>query len=140
MVALQEAELVAGQGIKGDRYAQGRGHWSSNPQPGRHVTMIEAEVLEDIARTQGMPLAPHESRRNITTRGIRLNPLVGKTVRIGSVVLAVVRLCPPCTYLEELLGRPLRQALSDRAGIRCEVRQGGIVRVGDAITVLEEHC
>ncbi len=135
MLLLQEAEVIAGQGIRGDRYAEKLGFYSSGPKPGRHVTLIEAEVIEDIAR-QGIPFAPDHSRRNLTTRGIRLNALVGKKVQIGPVVLTVVRLCDPCKRLEWLVGQPVLRPLVDRAGVRCDVISGGVIRVGDAITVL----
>ena len=132
MMACTEAEVIAGQGIVGDRYATKRGHYSGWPGAGRQITLIEAEVLEDLTR-QGIPLAPHESRRNLTTRGIRLNPLVGHTLYIGTVVLEVIRLCEPCAYLQTLLGRPVLQVLVERGGIRCDVRTGGTIRVGDRI-------
>jgi MOSC domain-containing protein YiiM len=137
MMALSEAEVIAGQGIKGDRYASKVGHYSADARPGRHITLIEAEVIEEIAQVRGIPFAPHESRRNITTRGIRLNPLVGKTLHLGPVVLHVVRLCEPCVYLQELLGRPVLEPLVNRGGIRCDVVSGGIIRVGDPIKVVE---
>ncbi len=136
-LALTEAEVIAGQGIKGDRYAQQVGYYSAEPKPGRHITMIEAEVMEHIACVQGIPLAPHESRRNITTRGIRFNPLVGKKLQIGAVVVDVIRWCDPCLYLQRLVGQPILQPLVGRGGIRCDVRSGGIIRVGDVIRVVE---
>ena len=75
MLALPQAEIRVGQGIVGDRYANKIGRYSGAPKPGRHITMIEEEVIEAIAQDQGIPFGAHESRRNITTRGIRLNPL-----------------------------------------------------------------
>ncbi len=137
MTALTEAEVIVGQGLAGDRYANQIGRYSHDPHPGRHVTLIEIEVIEDMAQRQGMPFAPHESRRNITTRGVRLNPLIGKRLQIGTVVLDVIRLCDPCAYLQHLLGRPVLRPLVDRAGIRCDVMTGGTIKIGDAITVLE---
>jgi MOSC domain-containing protein YiiM len=136
MQPLLEAEVIAGQGIRGDRYALKLGHYSHDPKPGRHLTLIEAEVLEDIAQQLGISFPPHESRRNITTRGLRLNPLVGKTLHIGTVVVDVIRLCDPCAYLQGLFGQPVLQPLVDRGGIRCDVVTGGTIRVGDTITVM----
>ncbi len=78
MVSLLEAEVIVGRGIEGDRYANKTGTYSKNPAPGRHITLIEAEVIEDITQRLGIPLAPHETRRNVTTRGIELNALVGQ--------------------------------------------------------------
>ncbi len=138
MRALPQAEIRAGQGIVGDRYANKIGRYSGAPKPGRHITMIEEEVIEAIAQDQGIPFGAHESRRNITTRGIRLNPLVGKQLHIGTVVLDVMRLCDPCAYLQQLLVRPVLQLLVARAGIRCDVITAGTITVGDTITVLEQ--
>lgn len=136
MTALPAARVLAGKGIEGDRYASGIGRYSNHPAPGRHVTLIEIEVMEDIARVWGIPFAPHASRRNITTKDIRLNFLVGKKLHIGSVVLDVVRLCDPCLYLQQLLNRPVLRPLAKRAGIRCDVVTAGTISVGDTITVL----
>lgn len=136
MIMLPEAEIIAGRGIKDDRYATKTGHYSADPKPGRHVTLIEAEVIEEIARDQSIPFTPHDSRRNITTRGIRLNSLIGKQLQIGPAVLEVIRRCDPCTYLEGLVGQPVLKPLVDRGGIRCDVLTGGVIRVGDTIKVL----
>ncbi len=137
MVALLKAEVIAGCGIDGDRYANKTGTYSHYPTPGRHVTLIEAEVIDDITQRLGIPLAPQDTRRNVTTRGIELNPLVGKKIQLGTVVLDVIRFCDPCAYLQNLLGQPVLKPLVDRAGIRCDVVTGGTIRVGDVIKVLQ---
>ena len=136
MVSLLEAEVIAGCGIKGDRYANKTGTYSNYSTPGRHVTLIEVEVVEDIAQRLGIPIAPHETRRNVTTRDIELNLIVGKHIQLGEVVLEVIRFCDPCAYLQHLLGRPVLQPLVGRAGIRCDVVNGGTIHIGDALTVL----
>jgi MOSC domain-containing protein YiiM len=137
MLPLREAEIIAGQGISGDRYALKLGYYSHDPKPGRHLTLIEAEVLEDISQQLGGSFSAPDSRRNLTTRGVRLNPLIGKRLRIGAVLLEVIRLCDPCAYLQELVGQPVLKPLVDRGGIRCDVITGGIIRVGDTISVVE---
>lgn len=134
MVPLLEAEVIAGRGIEGDRYASKTGTYSQNPTPGRHVTLIEAEVIDDVAQRLGIPLSPHETRRNVTTRGIELDLLIGQHIQVGAVVLEVIRFCDPCLYLQNLLGRPVLQPLVDRAGVRCDVVRGGTIHVGDAVT------
>ncbi|MDX6456699.1 MAG: hypothetical protein QOE55_396, partial [Acidobacteriaceae bacterium] len=70
MVALSEVRLVAGIGLEGDRYAMMLGTYSKNHHVDRQATLIEAEVLEALARDRGVELAPHEHRRNLTTRGV----------------------------------------------------------------------
>ena len=138
MEALQEARLIAGKGIEGDRYLLGTGTYSPKPDV-REVTLIEIEALEALARNdpplQGGPivLEPVDHRRNLTTRGVPLNHLVGKRFRVGDVVLEGGRLNFPCKYLEELLGQPLYLPLYNRSGLNCRIIQGGVIRVGDPI-------
>src|SRR4051812_46285573 len=100
MRATERAFVRAGIGFDGDRYATGRGHFSSMPGTGRALTLIEAEALEVLRDRFGIALQPGEARRNVTTRGVALNALVGRRFRIGSVLCEGTRLCEPCTYLE----------------------------------------
>jgi MOSC domain-containing protein YiiM len=125
--------LIAGVGLEGDRYATGRGHFSATPGSGRALTLIEAEVVESLRGISGITLQPGEVRRNLTTRGIALNALVGRRFRIGSVLCEAVRLCEPCTYLEGLLKKPLMQVLSRRGGLRAEVLEDGEICLGDPV-------
>lgn len=89
MRAQHSIELVAGRGIVGDRYMLGveQGYYSEKPDEGRQVTLFESEVLEAIARDCKIPLLPEEHRRNITTRGVPLNWLVGQRFRVGPCLL-----------------------------------------------------
>ncbi|MGK7869754.1 MOSC domain-containing protein [Falsiroseomonas sp. E2-1-a20] len=133
MQALPEARLVEGHGIEGDRYASGRGTYSHKPHQDRQCTLIEVETLEALARDHGLALAPEESRRNLTVRGVPLNHLVGREFRVGEVVLFGGRLNVPCQYLDDLLGRPLFKPLMNRSGLNCRIVRGGVIRPGDAI-------
>src|SRR5260370_31239916 len=87
MEALSEARLVAGIGLEGDRYATRLGTYSKKHHIDRQATLIEVEVLEAIARDRRIELAPHEHRRNLRTRAVPLNHLVGQYFRIGDCVL-----------------------------------------------------
>src|SRR5580765_6945817 len=98
MTSLDRVQAIAGVGLEGDRYAARGGTWSPDPPEDRDLTLIEAEVLEDLAATDGIVLAPGESRRNVTTRGIRLNELVGKRFRVGEIECEGTRLCEPCQH------------------------------------------
>ncbi len=133
MRALAEARLVAGVGIEGDRYAARTGTYSVRHHADRQVTLIEFETLEALARDHGIALAPHEHRRNLTTRGVPLNHLVGSRFRVGECVLYGGRLNVPCQYLEDLLGKKVFKPLINRSGLNCQIVTGGIVRPGDAI-------
>jgi MOSC domain-containing protein YiiM len=144
MTALDEARLVSGRGIEGDRYFLGTGTYSAKPDI-REITLIEVEALE--ALQQGEPripgfkieLDPSEHRRNLTTRGVPLNHLVGKRFRVGEAVLRGGRLNFPCKYIEELLGLPnLHDALLNRSGLNCTIETGGTIRPGDPIEPLDD--
>src|SRR6516225_1003270 len=91
--SVTEARLVAGKGLEGDRYFSGRGTWSTHLGSGREVTLIESEAIEALERESNLALAPAEARRNLVTRGVPLNHLVGHEFRVGEVRLRGIRLC-----------------------------------------------
>jgi MOSC domain-containing protein YiiM len=138
MQELAEAQLFAGHGIEGDRYLLGTGTYTRDPEPGREVTLIEIETLEALARDEGIDLAAHEHRRNLTVRGVRLNDLVGCRFRVGEVVLEATRLTAPCKHLETITGKPVYEPLRNRGGINCAIVEGGTIRRGDHVTLLQE--
>lgn len=131
-------EAVAGQGLKGDRYYLKRGTYPDKEDGSRQVTLIEVEALEALERDYHISLRPVESRRNIATRGVALNHLVGRRFRVGEALLLGVQLCEPCSYLEQKTGKTVRAGLVHRGGLRAQVLEGGLIRVGDAIQVLDE--
>jgi len=133
MRPLPEARLIAGTGVEGDRYATRLGTYSKKHHIDRQVTLIEVETLEALARDHGVDLAPHEHRRNLTTRGVPLNHLVGQYFRLGACVLFGGRLNVPCKYLEDLVGKKVFKPLLNRSGLNCRVVVGGTVRKGDRI-------
>src|SRR6185295_4806580 len=133
MAELAEAILVGGVGIEGDRYATGLGTYSKRPHIDRQVTLIEVEVLEALARDRGIALAPHEHRRNLTTRGVPLGHLVGQYFRVGDCVLYGGRMTVPCLYLETLLGKKVFKPLINRSGLNCRIVLGGTIRNQDHI-------
>jgi MOSC domain-containing protein YiiM len=133
MVATERVRAVAGVGLEGDRYARGAGHWSDDGRVDRDLTLIEAEVLEDLAATDGIVLAPGETRRNVTTRGIRLNDLVGRRFLVGDVECEGTRLCEPCQYLTDSVGKPILRPLVHRAGLRAKILTDGEIAVGSEI-------
>jgi len=132
MEARDRVAAVAGFGLVGDRYAERRGHWSPTARRGDQLTLVEAEVVESLGAA-GLALAPGETRRNVTTRGARLNDLIGRRFRIGEALLAGVRRCEPCSYLEGLLDRPVMIPLVHRGGIRAEILESGDITIGDPI-------
>lgn len=134
--AVGSVEAVAGRGLRGDRYFEGSGTFSETVDTGRDLTLIEAEAVEAIERESGIELDPGEHRRNVTTRDVALNHLVGGRFRVGEVVCAGVRLCEPCAHLESLTEEGTREALLHRGGLRADVVEGGTIAVGDEVVPL----
>jgi len=143
MEELQQAELIAGKGIVGDRYYNGTGTYSPKPDI-REVTLFDIDVLDALARNdpplQNAPISlrPADHRRNLTVQGVPLNHLVGKRFRIGDVILRGGRLNFPCKYLEELLGMPLYLPLYNRSGLNCSIELGGIIKNGAMIEPIDD--
>ena len=135
MQSVNEVEAVKGVGLLGDRKAN---HTGNDPVPGREVTLVEAESLEMLARDHGISLPPGGTRRNITTRGVRLNDLVGKSFRVGEAVMTGVKLCEPCAHLQEMTGKLVIKPLTHRAGLRAQLVSGGLIRTGDAVELVNE--
>ena len=136
MVAVDRVRAIAGVGLEGDRYATRSGTWSPDPRVDRDITLIEAEVIEDLAATDGIVLAPGETRRNVTTRGIRLNDLVGKRFRVGAVQCEGVQLCEPCSHLQGLTRDGVLRGMVHRAGLNANVITGGTIATGDEVAQL----
>lgn len=134
MTPVDEVLAEAGLGLAGDRYHAHTGTYSETPGTGRDVTLIASEAIEQVENDNGIALAPGESRRNITTKGIDLNALVDQEFRVGEVVLRGMRLCEPCEYLQSHTGKDgLTKALVHRGGLRADIIRGGKIRVGDEI-------
>ena len=131
-------DATAGVGLDGDRYAAGEGKYTGSDDDGkRAVTLIEREAVAAAGREYDIEIGEHEARRNIVTEGVPLNHLVGRTFRVGGVVLRGFKLAEPCTYLEGLTRPGVRRALVHRAGLRAEILDGGTISVGDAIEAIE---
>lgn len=134
MEAREAVTAVAGRGILGDRYHQGEGFYSYHPGPLREISLIEEETLEALARDHELAVAPGATRRNIVTRGVPLNHLVGREFRVGEAVLRGVKLCEPCKHLVDVTGqRGLLPNLIHRGGLHAEIVAGGEIRVGDVV-------
>jgi MOSC domain-containing protein YiiM len=135
--AVERVRAIAGVGLEGDRYATGAGQWSANTKVDRHVTLIAVEEIDRLAGVFGIFLEPGETRRNVTTRGIDVNGLVGRRFRIGDVECEGTRLCEPCQYLTDLVGQPILEPLVHRAGLRARILTGGEIAVGGEVVALD---
>lgn len=138
MQRLESACAIAGQGLEGDRYFTKVGTYSNTPGAARDVTLIESEAVEQVNAKLGTKFAPSDMRRNIVTRGVALNHLVGQDFSVGEVQLRGERLCQPCSYLETLTQVGIKAAMQHRCGLRAEILAGGTIRSGDEIAPLND--
>lgn len=126
--AISEASALGGRGLEGDRHVTGTGTFPSD-LPGSALTLIEAEVCDSFTP----PLGPDEHRRNVVTRGIALNGLVGREFLIGSVRCRGMRLCEPCKVIDRYSGRAILRPLVHRGGLRADILHDGRFAVGDPV-------
>jgi MOSC domain-containing protein YiiM len=127
--SVDSVSALAGRGLEGDRYCRADGSGT----PAQEVTLIEAEALEALVREVSIDLPPTRARRNLLTRDVPLNHLVGEEFTVGEVVLKGIRLCEPCDHLEGLTVKGVKDGLHHRGGLRAEIVRGGTLRPGDAI-------
>lgn len=130
-VELESTRAIAGRGLEGDRHTVGAGTFPSGG-PGSALTLIEAEVCESFSPA----LEPDEHRRNLITRGIDLNGLVGRDFTIGDVLCHGARLCEPCRVVDGYGKRPLLRALVHRGGLRADILSDGEFAVGGPVTAV----
>jgi MOSC domain-containing protein YiiM len=132
--SLAEVLAIPGSGLAGDRYALQQGTFFKKPDPSVELTLIEAEAIDAAEREHGVKLAPGESRRNLATRGVPLNQLIGIQFHIGAIRVRGIRPSNPCSYLQRLTGKDVMVALRQRGGLRAQILTEGIIRVGDWIS------
>jgi MOSC domain-containing protein YiiM len=134
------AHAIPGYGLEGDRYANRAGTFT--PRGGRGVgydlTLIEAEVLDALNLPDGTRLKFAETRRNIITRGIDLNALVGQRFTIGDVECIGRRLCEPCAHLERLTRKGVLRGLIHKGGLRADILGEGTIEQGAGVQALAQ--
>lgn len=137
MCPRDEVQAVPRRGLEGDRYFEGSGSFSSRTTPGRdvtEVTLIEAEVIDHLQRDLGVDVAAADSRRNIVTRGVSLNSLVGSEFQVGDVRLVGAGLCEPCVSLvKSPENKHLLRGLVHKGGLRARILTPGTIAVGDSV-------
>jgi MOSC domain-containing protein YiiM len=126
---VERVRALAGRGLEGNRY------FFDDAPPGRAVTLIAVEAVEALEREHGISLEPEATRRNVLTRGVDVNALVGKRFRIGDVECEGVELCEPCEHLQSLTKPGIIKGLVHRGGLNADVLTDGEIAVGDAVTV-----
>jgi MOSC domain-containing protein YiiM len=127
---VESVRALAGRGLEGNRY------FFDVAPAGTALTLIAAEAVEAMEREDGIALEPRETRRNVVTRGIDVNELVGKRFRIGDVECEGVELCEPCAHLESMTQPGVIKAFVRRAGLNADILTDGEISVGDPVTVV----
>ena len=127
MRSVDSITAIAGRGLEGDRY------FDAKKKPGRQVTLIEKESVDALGRDYGQALGVGDARRTLITEGVALNHLVGREFTIGEVRLKGVRLCEPCTHLQQLTGVKVLPGLVHRGGLRAEILTGGVLKPGQEV-------
>jgi MOSC domain-containing protein YiiM len=123
--------VIAGQGPAGDRNFA-----SAGAGAGEALTLIAAEALEGLQRDTGIELSHEASRRNVLTRGIDLNALVGRRFTVGEVVCEGIELCEPCEHLQSMTEHGVLRGLVHRGGLRADVIKSGMISPGDVVREL----
>ena len=131
IVGVNEINLIAGKGVIGDR------HFKDYNDPYNHLSIIESENIDEYNKKYNLNIPYLNFRRNIITRGIRLNNLIEKKIIIGNVKLDVIDLCRPCRHLSEKLDKDnIIKEFLRKGGIRCEVLNNGKISINDKIKII----
>jgi MOSC domain-containing protein YiiM len=129
---VERIRAYAGRGLEGNRY-----FWEDgDAPPGRGVTLIAAEAMDAVALEGNVSIEPAATRRNVLTRGIDVNELVGKRFRIGDVECEGVELCEPCAHLESMTEPGVIKALVHRGGLNADILTDGEINVGDPVVAV----
>ncbi|MBU1241483.1 MOSC domain-containing protein [Myxococcota bacterium] len=137
LLPLSRATVIAQKGIEGDRYFD-----KPDKKPGEEITFIEEEMVDRVNKALGLQIHPSRTRRNVVTRNIDLNALVGKRFHCGSATFEGVELCEPCAYLGRLLQTPevppraIIAAFTGRGGLRARIVASGAVKPGDIFNIV----
>ena len=129
IINVQNIEVVQGRGVLKDR------HFSENKNKREQISLIESENIDYYNNKSNTQIPYISFRRNVITKGIKLNDLVGNKIIIGSIELLAHDLCRPCKHLQEILGfNDIIKEFLLKGGLRCEIINSGKISVGDKIT------
>lgn len=129
------ANLITGVGIQGDRYELGTGHFQGHKRWGQALTLIEAEAIDYLKNEHGITMPAVDARRNIVSRNVDLNALLGKHFRVGKVLCYGSRLAEPCSWLQKTTPPGTLRGLVHRGGLRADILESGTIQTGDTIVI-----
>ena len=124
-------EVLANKGIVGDR------HFNESNDPYNQLSLIEAENIDEYNIKFGLNIPYIDFRRNVVTKGIKLNDLIGKKLKIGNVELKAIELCRPCRHLTEMLDQKnILKEFMRKGGLRCQILSSSNINIGDKIEII----
>ena len=128
---VESIEVLANKGVVGDR------HFDNYNDPYCQLSLIEAENIDEYNLKFGLNIPYLDFRRNIITKGIKLNDLVGKRLLVGNVEVEGIDLCRPCRHLTEMLDQEnILKEFRRKGGLRCQILSSSKIKVGDTIKLL----
>ena len=129
---VKSIEVLANKGVVGDR------HFDDFNDPYCQLSLIESENIDYYNSKYGLNIPYINFRRNIVTKGIKLNELIGKKIKVGDVSIEGIDLCRPCRHLTEMLDQEniLKEFLR-RGGLRCQILSSAKIKVGDQIKIID---
>ena len=131
MESMNSIKVIANKGIVNDRY------FKENNDKKNQITLIESENVDYYNKISGTNFIPTDFRRNVITKGISLNKLVGKEILIGEFRLNINDISDTCRYFQAKIGeKNLVKKFLNRGGLRCELLTNGNINVNDPIKIL----
>ena len=128
---VKSIEVLANKGIVGDR------HFHEYNDPYNQLSLIESENIDDYNIKFGLNIPYIDFRRNVITKGVKLNDLVGKKIKVGHVKLEVIDLCRPCRHLTEMLNQNnIIKEFLRKGGLRCQILNSSKINIGDKIEII----
>ena len=125
-------EVLANKGIVGDR------HFQDFNDPYNQLSLIESENIDEYNIKFGLDIPYIDFRRNVVTKGIQLNDLIGKKLNVGNVELEGIELCRPCRHLTEMLDKKnILKEFMRKGGLRCQILSSSKISIGDKINLLD---
>ncbi len=129
---VESIEVVKDKGIVGDR------HFQEFNDPYNQLSLIESENIDYYNNKYKLNIPYIDFRRNIVTKGIELNDLIGKKIQIGDVLIEGIDLCRPCKHLCEKLNKDnIIKEFLRRGGLRCRILSSSNININDEIKVLD---
>jgi len=125
-------EVMANKGIVGDR------HFHDFNDPYNQISLIESENIDEYNFRFGLAIPYIDFRRNVVTKGIQLNDLIGKKLKVGNVNIEGIELCRPCRHLTEMLNQKnILKEFMRKGGLRCQILSSSNINIGDKIEILD---